>query len=192
MTGFQFLLALFGILVVFALLALWVRRMIGQITANWAPNTQFVNGTFSRFRTRLNGTYQERPILTYLGNEGGGEFGPTTFCYTLRMTVPPGFENWSMVCAVPRKGEPPEWTLKAKPGPADRLKAEGLLTAVEDAAKFWRLRYRAGSGRLELSIAGVGMYFCPDVVMFQRQLDLLSRLASITQAASVSSLHHAA
>jgi hypothetical protein len=193
MSGFQLLLVLIGILAVFAVFALWIRSMMRKLAALWAPNTRLVNGTFSRFRARVRGTYQDRPVLTYLGNEGGADdFGPKTYSYTVRMTVPPGFENWALLFGVPRKGEPPVWNLKAKPGPAEQLKAAGLLAAVERAPRNWRLRYRAGSGRLELSIAGVGMYFCPDSGTFQAQLDLLVRLAAIIHAAAGTPLRQAA
>jgi hypothetical protein len=190
----QFLLIALGIVAVFVLLALWFRMMMRRLAVLWTPNTKLVKGTFSRFRAKLSGTYQDRPVMAYLGNEGGGgpdDFGPKTYSYTVRMTVPPGAEDWAVVFSVARKGEPPAWNLRAKPAPAERLKTAGLLTAVEGAPRNWRLRYRAGSGRLEISIAGVGMYFCPDLGTFQAQLDLLSRLASITHDAAAPGLRPA-
>jgi hypothetical protein len=185
MSGFQLLLILVGIVAVFAVIMLWMRGMMRKLATRWAANTQLVKGTFSRFRAKLTGAYGDRPVMAYLGNEGGADdIGPKTYSYTLRMTVPAGFENWTSVCVVPRKGEPPAWNLKAKPEAAEQLKAAGLLTAVHSAPRNLRLRYRASSGRLELSIAGVAMDFCPDVATFQAQLDLLARLADITRAAA--------
>jgi hypothetical protein len=193
MSGFQIVLVVIGILAACAVLALWMRRMMRQLTALWAPNTLFLKGTFSRFQTRLRGTYQDRPVLVYMGNDGSSEdVGPTTFSYTMRMTVPPGFENWALTNRVPRKGEPPAWNLKANAGPAEQLKTAGLLAAVESVPGHWQLRYRAGSGRLELVIAGVSTYFCPDPATFQAQLDLLVRLAFITVAAAGTPLLQAA
>ena len=189
------LLIALGILAAVALLALWFRSMMRKMAAIWAPNTQLVQGTFSRFRARLRGTYEGRPVVAYLANESGGgpdDVGPTTYSYILYMTGPAELENWSAVCQVPRKGEPPAWRLKAKPGPSDRLTAAGLLTTLEQAPKNLRFRYRAGSGRIQLSIPGAGMYFCPNVQTFQAQLDLLSRLAAITHAAAGPSVRQAA
>jgi hypothetical protein len=188
MSDFQFvLLGAIGILVALALFVLWIRHMIRTLTALWAPNTQFVNGTFSRFRAKLRGTYQERPVLAYLGNGGNADH-----VYNLRMTVPPGFENWALTFIRLRKGEPPVWNLKAKPGATERLKTAGLLAAVEGIPGNWQLRYRAGSGSVQLSIAGVGMYYCPDLATFQAQLNLLVRLAGLNEAAAGTALPLAA
>lgn len=185
MSDGQFLLIVLGIVAVTALIALWYRMMMRKLARLWAPNILLVNGTFSRFRALLRGTYQGQPVMAYLGNESGGEDATAkSYSYTVRVTVPPGFENWAVAYAIPRKGEPPAWTIKAKPGPAEQLKVAGLLTAVENAPRNWRLRYRAGKGRLELSISGVGMYFCPDTPTFQAQLDLLMRLTAVKTAAA--------
>jgi hypothetical protein len=193
MSGLTILLVALGVPALIVLLALWYRSMMRKLTAIWAPNTQLVQGTFSRFRALLRGTYQGRPVVAFLANESGPEdAGPKTYSYILYMTVPAEFENWSAVCQVPRKGEPPAWRLKAKPGPADQLTAAGLLAALEQAPKNLRFRYRAGSGRIQLSIPGAGMYFCPDVQSFQWQLDFLSRLAAITHAAAGPSVRQAA
>jgi hypothetical protein len=192
MLGSQFLLILLGIVAVAGLLALWFRSMMRKIAARWTSNTQLVNGTFSRFRAQLRGTYHGRPVMMYLGNEGGGDGAPKTYSYTVRMSVPPGSENWALNWSVPRKGEPAAWNLKAKPGQADQLTAAGLLSAVESASKNWHFRYRASSGRLELGISNVGMYFCPDTAAFQAQLDMLVRLAAVTQAPAGTSLLQAA
>lgn len=181
MSGFQLLLIVAGIAAVFALLMLWMRSMMRKLKELWAPNTQLVNGTFSRFRAKLTGTYQNRPVMVYLGNQDAEE---KIYSYNLRMTLPPGFENWALACIVPRKGEPPVWSLKAKPGATEQLKSAGLLAEVASIPSNWQLRYRAGNGGVQLSIGGVGMYFCPDVATFQAQLDLLVRVAAITLAAA--------
>jgi hypothetical protein len=189
MSGFQLLLIVAGIAVVFGLLMLWMRSMMRKLKELWAPNTQLVNGTFSRFRAKLTGTYQNRPVMVYLGNQDVEE---KIYSYNLRMTLPTGFENWALACVVPRKGEPPAWTLKAKPGATEQLTSAGLLTEVASIPGNWQLRYRASNGGLQLSIVGVGMYFCPDVATFQAQLDLLVRIAAITLAAAGTPLRAAA
>lgn len=192
MSGSIILLIVLGVLVFAALLALWYRSMMRKLKAIWAPNTELVHGTFSRFRALLRGTYQGRPVTAFLANEAGDDSGSKSYSYIVQMTFPAEFENWSAVCQVPRKGEPPAWRLQAKPGPANRLTAAGLLAALEQAPKNLRLRYRAGSGRMQLSIPGAGMYFCPNVQTFQAQLDLLSRLAAITHTAAGPSVRQAA
>lgn len=189
MSGWQIVLIVLGILAVFVLLALWFRYMMAKLAVIWAANTKFIDGTFSRVRARVTGTYRDRPVMAYLGNEGGADdYGPKTYSYTVRMTEPPGFADWSLVNAVARKGEPAAWTLKAKPETAERLTGAGVLAAVEGAPRSWRLRYRAGSGRLELSIAGVAMSYCPDPKTFESQLDLLARLADLNRTASAAAV----
>jgi hypothetical protein len=195
MSGLDFLLIGLGIVAVAGGLAFWYRTMMRKLAAIWAPNTRIVQGTFSRFRALLRGTYHDRPVMAYLGNQRGmatDDVGPSTYSYTVRMTVPPGSDNWTLASRFSRKGAKPEWVLQAKPGPAERLKAVGLLDAVESAPRNWQLRYRAGSGRLEISISGVGMYFSPNVATFQAQLDLLLRLEAVTRAAAGKPLLQAA
>lgn len=193
MSGFTVLLIVLGSTTAFALLLLWYRSMMHKVTALWAPNTQLVQGTFSRWRALLRGTYQGHAVAAYLANEGGDDdTASKTYGYIVHLTFPPGFENWSAICQVARKGEAPAWRVKVKPGPADRLTAAGLLAALDHAPKNYQFRYRASTGRMQLLIPRVGMYFCPDTRTFQAQLELLSRLAAITQAAAQPDIRQAA
>lgn len=58
MSGLTILLVALGVPALIVLLALWYRSMMRKLTAIWAPNTQLVQGTFSRFRALLRGTYR--------------------------------------------------------------------------------------------------------------------------------------
>lgn len=156
--------------------------MMRKLTTLWAPNTQLVQGTFSRWRAMLRGTYRGQPIMAYMAKEG--DENNTTYGYNLRTTGAPGFENWSALYVAGRKGAPGAWHLRASSHPAERLTAAGLLAALEEAPKGLQFRYRASSGRMQLAFPGAGMYYCPDVQSFQWQLDFLARLAAITQAAA--------
>jgi hypothetical protein len=188
-------LALFLVLV-FALCGFWFRRMMRGLTALWAENTGLVQGTFSRWRIKLNGTWEGRPIVAYLGNnavevDDATDTTTTTYSYVLAMRFSPGAENWSAAYRA-RRGQAPAWQVKAAARTAERLAASGLLAALEQAPKNCSLNYRAGRGRMQLSIAGVGTSYCPDAQTFREQLDLLSRLGILTHSADRTALPAAA
>lgn len=181
-----------GIAAMFVFVWYFYRRMMRKAAALWEPNTRLVQGTFSRWRIKLTGTYQGRPMLAYLAKESAEDDARETYRYVVRITIAPGFENWSAWFVPERKGAPGAWHLKAGTRAAEQLRAAGLMQALEPAHQGYRCSYRAGAGRMQFSAPGAGMYYCPDVQSFQGQLDLLARLAAITQAAAGAGVRQAA
>ncbi len=196
MSGLEILGVVIAVAVVVALAWLWFRSLMGKAARLWEANRALVQGTLSRWRIKLTGTWERRPVVAYLATDkvdtqeiSGGN--SVTYAYILRMTFPAGFENWSATYRS-RKGQPAGWELKAGSRTDERLRAAGLMAALEQAPRNCRLRYRASKGIMQLSIAGVGMWYCPDAQVFQSQLELLSRIGTIAQSAGGTGLARAA
>src|SRR5947209_600723 len=98
--------AIIALMIVAASALVWFffGRMMRKAAANWEPNTRLVQGTFSRWRVKLNGVYQDHPVTAFLAKEG--DENNQSYGYVARMTVAPGFENWSASYVVGRKDAP--------------------------------------------------------------------------------------
>lgn len=173
--------AVFGMVILLVPLIIWFnRRNAGKYAQLWPPLAAKVNGTFKG--RSMTGSYGGMPVQARINTVS--DDSSTEYFYELTLTSAAHGRDWTVtygsdkLFGMGQKG----WLVKARDESLkQRLTDAGTVDLVQGGEGHPEVSYKAKHGVLKYEQRVGGMFALPTAEQFDRQLDLLARLAQINQ-----------
>lgn len=177
-----FLIAIVVIGLVVWFIVWFLKRSYALYAEKWTPLAAIVSGTHKG--SRMNGTYQGRPVRARINAVGDSEGGSTTYYFEIDLAARPGGRDWKVTYGGEKLlgfGER-HWHVATKDDMLkQRLNGAGIVSEMTSWGSYPTISYKAKNGEFSYQEQVGGMYDLPSPERFSAQLELLARFAHVNE-----------